>query len=299
MKRVGEFAAIALMLFAFVAFFANNAQPISNNANAPYQQDITFPNLLTNGGFEAGYDGSSHLALVIPVDDGGTPDPSGAYYREAPEIVAPRGWTAWYLHGGPVQHDPGNPVGWSAPEVRPVWVGVDPIRVHSGDWGAVAFTFYRIHDAGLFQQVQVEPGTRLRLSAYAHAWSNHDGGPHPDDPRWSEGAHVGYAHACLSEGTAGLDSGDRNFTFRIGIDPTGGVNPYAETVVWGPVMHAYNAYCRIPAIEVAAEAETATVFIRSRTLWPFKHNDAYWDDISLIAVRGRVYLPLVMSNAGR
>ena len=30
-----------------------------------------------------------------------------------------------------------------------------------------------------------------------------------------------------------------------------------------------------------AEAPTVTVFIRARTLYPFEHTDAYWDEINL------------------
>jgi hypothetical protein len=75
-----------------------------------------------------------------------------------------------------------------------------------------------------------------------------------------------------------------NFSFMLGIDPTGGTNPYAPTVVWGPVAHIYNQHHQVPAVEATAESETITVFLRSRTLWPFKHNDAYWDDAELLAV---------------
>jgi hypothetical protein len=234
-------------------------------------------NLLHNGDFERGWEGNHHRCVVYPV--GGTP-----YEREAGEIACPEGWMAWYRHGLPVEHDPQNGVGWAAPEVRPCGLIPDPRRVHAGNWGCLVFTFSRIHDAGLFQQVTVPAGTRLRLSAWAHAWSNVWGSPHESDPRWSEGSHVGYNAFFAEEGTAGLDDADRNFTFWLGIDPTGGTNPYAPTVVWGKGAHIYNAYHQVPPVEVTAQADKVTVFLRSRTLWPFKHNDAYWDDVVLEAV---------------
>jgi hypothetical protein len=122
----------------------------------------------------------------------------------------------------------------------------------------------------------------LRLSAWAHAWSNWQDGPHPDDPLWSEGP--GYDCGFALEGEVPGDDW-RNFTFRVGIDPKGGLNPYADTVVWGWGAHIYNCYHEVPPVEVEAKNSTVTVFLRSRTLWPFKHNDAYWDDVTLEAIR--------------
>jgi hypothetical protein len=75
-----------------------------------------------------------------------------------------------------------------------------------------------------------------------------------------------------------------NFVFYVGIDPTGGTNPFADTVVWGQGAHVYNQHAQLPAVEAKAQADTVTVFLRSRTAWPFKHNDAYWDDAELIVV---------------
>lgn len=234
-------------------------------------------NLLQNGDFERGWDGTHHRVLVIPTQ-------GQAYWREAGEIACPAGWNPWYRHGLPVEHDPQNGVGWSAPEVRPCGLVPDPARVRSGQFGCLVFTFSRIHDAGLFQQVNVTPGTRLRLSAYAHAWSNAWGSPHEDDPRWSEGNRVGYNAFFAEAGTPGLDDAERNFTFWLGIDPTGGTDPYAPTVVWGKGAHIYNAYRAVPPVEVTAQGDKVTVFLRSRCLWPFKHNDAYWDDVVLEVV---------------
>jgi hypothetical protein len=68
----------------------------------------------------------------------------------------------------------------------------------------------------------------------------------------------------------------------VGIDPTGGTDPLADTVVWGQGAHIYNEYAQVPSVEATAQADTVTVFLRSRTLWPFKHNDAYWDDAELV-----------------
>jgi hypothetical protein len=236
--------------------------------------------LLENPGFEADWaEEESHRALRFPAD-GGAPS-----LIERGSIFTPPGWLTWFRHGLPVEHDPSNPNGWSQPEVRDAWATGDPRRVHSGQKSILLFSFFRIHDGGFLQQVEVEPGTKLRATAWAHAWSNHRGSdpstyPHPDDPRWSEGEGVGYNHFFALEGQAPAGAA-QNFTFWVGIDPTGGQDPYADTVVWGTGAHIYNAHRKLPPAEAVAASDTVTVFLRSRALWPFKHCDAYWDDAKL------------------
>jgi hypothetical protein len=156
-----------------------------------------------------------------------------------------------------------------------------------GSKGFLQFTFGRAHDIGLLQQVSATPGDRLRFSIWAHAWSNHkddskgDKFPEPDNPRWSEGA--GFGPFFKLEGTAASDE-ERNFTFWVGVDPTGGTDPTADTVQWGQGAHIYNIFHEVPPVEVVAQASTVTVFTRSRAIWPFKHNDAYWDNAVLSVV---------------
>jgi hypothetical protein len=248
-------------------------------------------NLIVNGDFEADWgDDSSHACLVVPV--GGEP-----YTTTIGNIFTPSGgWVTWFVHEAGV---------WDQPEVRDAWANLDPVRVHSGNKAELLFTFYRNHDAGFYQQVAVEPGTQLRLTAWAHAWSNTGLSGHDDctnDPRCSCG--VGTGPAYILEGDAPPLTGDPwndaigNFTFYVGIDPTGGTNPLAPSVVWGRGAHIYNAHAEVPAVEATAVGDTATVFIRSRTLWQFKHNDAYWDDVILAEAPEmyQVYLPLVMKG---
>ena len=247
-------------------------------------------NLLRNGGFEADWaEEGSHRCMVIPTE-------GESYTVDRGNIFAPPGWTVWFKHGLPVEHDPANTVGWAQPEVRDAWASGDATRVHSGQKGILFFTFFRIHDGGFFQQVTVEPGAQLRLSAWAHAWSNAQGTEHTDDPRWSEGERVGRDHFFALEGTTD-DGGERNFTFWVGIDPAGGTDPYAEGVVWGRGAHIYNAYRPVPPVEARAQANRVTVFLRSLALWPFKHNDAYWDDAVLEAVGPAVQTAIAFDPA--
>ena len=232
-------------------------------------------NWLKNGGFEADWgDKKSHRCLVFPQD--GTP-----YQTDIGNIFTPPEWSTWF------RHVPGT---WDQPEVRDAWATHDPRRVHGGQKAMLLFTFFRKHDAGFLQQVALPAGTRLRLTAWAQAWSNHLGtaqGGHPDDPRWSDGA--GYQAVAWPGGSL-PQTGDpqqdarSNSTFWVGIDPTGGTDPLANTVVWGPGWHVYNGYAQQLSVEATAQADQVTVFLRSRTTWGFKHNDAYWDDAELVAV---------------
>ena len=237
------------------------------------QQEVT-QNLVYNGSFEDSLQSGTHRVLIFPA--AGSP-----YFTEdRGNIFSPNGWTVWF------RHEPGT---WDQPEVTEA--RNDPRRVHSGAQGWRMFTFQRNHDGGFFQQVPVQPGTRLRLSAWAHAWSNHAVPasdpqaylfPHGDDPAWSDGA--GFDPYFAIDTGADLGWGLNNMTFWVGIDPTGGTDPFASTVVWGQGAHIYNAYHQVPAVEAVAQASTVTLFLRSRSVNAAKHNDAYWDDVSLTYV---------------
>jgi len=197
----------------------------------------------------------------------------------ADNIFVPSGWSAaWYLHGMPVEHDPENEIGWSKPEVRDATAS-NPNRFRTFP-GSLLFTFSRIHHAGLYQIVDTTPGDTLTATAYAHAWSNDWHTEHTDDPYWSEGA--GKDAVSIPEGVT-LDNKLANFVFRIGIDPSGGTNPFSDTVVWSRGRHIYNKFDLL-TVETKSIGKKATLFLSSRCLWAYKHNDAYWDDISMEAV---------------
>ena len=155
---------------------------------------------------------------------------------------------------------------------------LNPLRVHEGNRALKFFTFFRIHDAGVYQRVTgITPGTRLRASGWAHAWSS--GG---DDAKSSDG--VGKGPFFIRAIDYDRQDGVRNFTFVVGIDPTGGTDPWSDRVVWGEGAHIYNAFGQIPEVEVEAEKSAVTVFVRSTVLWRFKHCDAYIDNMVLEAV---------------
>lgn len=220
--------------------------------------------MLKNGDFEKDWAGD-HLCHVFPADE----------KVEIGNIFVPPDWTFWF------RHEPGT---WDQPEGRDARKSQDPVRVLEGEKAYMYFTFFRRHDAGLYQKVQVEPGALVKFGAHAHAWSNHSLPNHEDcanDPRCSCG--VGKDVVMLLEHEIPALNGDPwndstgNFKFLVGIDPTGGTDPFSDTVVWGKPVTIYNGYCAIPQVETVAQAGEITVFLRSTTLWKFQHNDAYWD----------------------
>ena len=234
-------------------------------------------NLIQNGSFEKDWsEQKSHSVLIC--EDGKPP-----YMGEVGNIFSPSDWLPWYCYNDK----------YAQPEVRDAWRVNDPRRVHSGDKAILFFTFYRRHKGGFLQQVDVESGQRLKFTMWAHAWSNNkdpdhpENFPHPDDGRWSEGA--GYQEIAWVTGTQPSDTGDpqqdakANFNFAVGIDPTGGCDPLADTVIWGNHYHIYNGYCQLN-VEATARASQITVFVYSEVLWPFKHCDFYCDDAELVVV---------------
>lgn len=236
--------------------------------------------MLRNAGFEADWsEEQSHDCLLCV--------PGSAPERvERGNIFVPPGWLVWFNHSETL----------AQPEVNDAWLEHDPRRVHSGEKGIHLFTFGRKHDAGFLQQVSVPIGSTVLFGAWAQAWSNHkdrylpDDFPHPDDPKWSEGA--GYEHLMLLDREVPELNGDPqndavgNICFHLGIDPTGGTDPNASSVTWGTGGYSYNNFAPVPTVEAVAQSDTVTVFLRSTTLWPFKHNDVYWDDAELQVVSG-------------
>ena len=83
---------------------------------------------------------------------------------------------------------------------------------NSQQWGAT----YAIYIAGVSQQVSnITPGAQLRFSAYTQGFNCDD-----DRGCFGPAGQYGYSY----------EPGDMQM--RVGIDPTGGTNAFASTVVW-------------------------------------------------------------------
>lgn len=201
-------------------------------------------NLLNNPGFEGGQTAQDGIDSVR----------------------VPDGWTGFWLpEGTPTDYDQENPDGFRRPDMQVISKQPpydNPPRVRSGDQAFLLSGANKVFDGGLLQQVRVIVGVPYCVSGYAHAWSSHKS----DDPFHSQ-----------------LDTPDDqiNVTFLLGVDPTGGLNPWSPTVRWGAVGRLYDTYQAIPSLRVVSESETITVFVRGSTRWRFDHNDLFFDDIGL------------------
>jgi hypothetical protein len=234
-------------------------------------------NHVSNAGFEDdwGVD-RSHRALVFLED---RPEPVDTTFGE---IFTPSGrWVTWFRRKAGT---------WDRPEVRDAWDTVDERRVRSGRKGLLIFSQYRKNEAGLMQRIQVEPGRVYRAGAFAHAWSNHT--LEGFEETWHDGevsSGVGdlivarkadHVVPYVPSGDAWNDAA-HNFHCQVGLDPYGRLDPFAEGVEWGPEWHIYNGYSQELIVQARATSDWVTVILRGWQLWPFAHNDAYWDDVSL------------------
>ncbi len=218
-------------------------------------------NLLYDGDFEMG------AGAAWPFQDG------------IPEVQVAPGWRAFYVDYPPAKARFPVSCGtnyetcsyWRRPEFRGVSAVEYPTRVHGGGLSAKYFSYSGQHEAGFFQQVaNIKPGTVLRFSAFMQTWSCM-----PDNGNWS---------SC--------PNGDKSknpspMHTKVGIDPTGGADPWSPNIVWSAEVDAYDVWTQI-SVDAVAKNSTVTVFTYSWADWNdgyFRvNNDVYVDDAVLIAI---------------
>jgi LysM repeat protein len=234
-----------LVSLALVVSFASGAGSV---AAAPAADG---PNLLQNPGFEAPFN-KQCCRTDLPADKPPT---------VIDEVQVAQGWSAWWLEPG---QDAAHPTTGSPAWHRPEWRSANchfPIcapRVHSGDDAQHYFTFFSVHDAGVYQQVSgITPGDQLQFSIYMQAWSTNE--------------NIGPSQLT------------QNMGMRIGIDPFGGTDAFSPNVIWTTPSDSFDAWA-LYTVQAAAQASTVTVFTRSTPYWGVQHNDMYVDDASLVVV---------------
>ena len=171
-------------------------------------REETGVNLLADGGFET--------PPPWPIQDG------------MGEIQVAPGWQAWYLDKPPSYVVPSlncsgnsNPACyWMRPEFRDISAANYPQKVHGGSYAQKYFSFGRMHEAGLYQQVgNVTPDSALSFSVYMWAWMCYD----------------------FAQCDGGLRSdAPSEMHLRVGIDPTGGTDPFGSNVVWSAEATAWD-----------------------------------------------------------
>jgi LysM repeat protein len=228
------------------------------------------PNLLVNPGFEEPYAKQccqTDLSLYLP----NTP---------IDEVQVAAGWSAWWLqpdldpaHPGSCLRVVGPCSAWHRPEWRDANCGAACAgRYRSGNNAQKYFTFWSLHDAGMFQRVTgIRPGARLRFSVYMQGWST----------------NAAYGPSDLAQ----------SMNMRVGIDPTGGVNAFSPNVIWTAPNDTFDAW-GLYQIEAVAAGNAVTVFTRSSPVYPIQHVDVYVDDASLVVVGGGSVQPAAAGPAG-
>jgi hypothetical protein len=182
-------------------------------------------------------------------------------------VNVPDAWVAFWADNPDVDWDPENNDGFKRPDMQVIERAPqyeNPPRIYQGSRAFYIASGNRVFDGGIYQQVPVGQVGSLCLTGYAHAWSSQE-----DDP---------------TQSTLNTENDRLNVTLQLGIDPIGGTDPWADSVVWGPPAHIYDAYQQLPGVEVYANGLTVTVFVRGSTLWRFNHNDLFFDDLSLTRV---------------
>ncbi|MBN1967664.1 MAG: hypothetical protein JW910_23610, partial [Anaerolineae bacterium] len=209
--------------------------------------------------------------LPFNTDFEGASAPQGAQ-----EVVAPAGWLAWWRTGGidcglyqqlgtagpcPALEYPG--LEYRRPEFSVIPLAqqwLDPPRIQSGTQAARFFCTYGICMAGYVQRVQVMPGLAYVLGAWAHSWCTDDSSDH--------------AHSQLETRDAWL-----NCEVAVGLDPTGGLDPFSPAVVW-QAASIYDTYAYLATPPVTAQASAMTLYLRGRSLWGLRHNDFHFDGVT-------------------
>jgi LysM repeat protein len=236
---------VSLALLLSLALAASGAGSV---AAAPMADG---PNLLQNPGFEAPFDKQCCRTDLAP-DKPPTP---------IDEIQMAQGWVGWWLEPGRDAAHPttGSPA-WHRPEYRSAncHFPICAPRVHSGDDAQHYFTFFSLHDAGVYQQVSgITPGSQLEFSIYLQAWSTD--------------ANIGPSQLT------------QNMNLRIGIDPFGGTDAFSPNVIWGDPGNSFD-FWTLFNLQATAQSSQVTVFTRSTPYWGVQHNDVYLDDASLVVV---------------
>jgi LysM repeat protein len=165
----------------------------------------------------------------------------------------PAGWKPWWVKERPTDVNP---------EFKPAEFGS---RIRTGSRAAQYFSFWSTHKAGLRQTVTVPPNSVVQFTAWGQIWMTESDSSDVSD----------YSGAA---------------NMRIGIDPTGGTNPYGGSIVWSGFQQPFDAY-QLFSVQAQAQGDSVTVFTFSAPDvnpnspdYGFKHNDVYWDDASLTVV---------------
>ena len=141
--------------------------------------------------------------------------------------------------------------------LRPVaFPHITPPEIRNGARSVNINRDFATFTAVMHQQASVPANITVRASAYA--WV-HTCDPDPG--------------ICNSDASSGA-------RVRVGVDPTGGTNPFAGSVVWGGFEAPHDRWQQV-SVRTQASGGTVTVFLYATQDTPKGLNQLYWDDAGL------------------
>ncbi len=173
-------------------------------------------------------------------------------------LAAP--WEAWFVEGSPEETSKGYKL---APEYKLATRADYPgNRVRNGELSQQYFHSFGNFIAGVFQTVHnVTPGARYKAEMWIMSWSCGD-------------EHKADCAGATSDWASPMH-------LRLGIDPTGGRDPFNPAIVWSPEQNAYDDW-HLFEVEATAQSSAITVFVYSYPDYRSQDNNVYLDDASLV-----------------
>jgi hypothetical protein len=228
-------------------------------------------NLLINPGFENGF----------------------TYYPGLNSIRVPIGWNIrWYTDTPPGQPIT-SPYHFKQPETKLVdmteWpfccAANIPPRINTGRYAVESAALFANQDVALYQPVGHIPiGAVVTATAAVHAWvSSCNPFPTGSPPLPAISLQGSNANGCPPNFWI-----EETNHMLVGIDPAGGIDPRASSVVWNwdeanPLWWGpYDYYSTTQPAMAVAQAHTVTLFLRGVTVNPARYDNIYFDTASLI-----------------
>lgn len=175
------------------------------------------------------------------------------YGQGAATRTAPSGWNIW--------------LGAGAPEAFP---HNDRVQVLDGDVSWNLKQGYAVFTAAGYQRVSgLTAGQGLRLTAYGWVYTCNDLGT---------SCVIAEAPYRRSDTAAGA-------SLKVGIDPNGGTDPLAPSVVWSAAAAPYDQWAEL-SVTATAAGDSVTVFLHATQAAGLAINNVYWDRVSLVRTEG-------------
>lgn len=208
-----------------------------------------------SGGSENGGNAGTSPTTTCPVEGLNlllNPSFEGQYtpYGAFVELNHAPSWIPWWKDGENNQR----------PEFKPAESALAPNRIHSGERAQQYFKSFGMFKAGVQQTALGVPvGSRVQASAHGQAWSCQD------------------SSLCGD----GSSFNPANMLMRVGIDPSGGTDPFSNSIVWSAYFNPLDQW-QVACVDATTEAENVTVFLWASPDGPRQNQDIYWDDASLV-----------------